>query len=204
MMPSIDLPVGLLLAAGSGRRFAPTGGANKLLAPLPVPRFQFETVAENSAGAICGALNTVFAVVGLDAGSDELARRLHALGCRILRCPVADEGMGSVLAWAAGQMPSGRPIVVALADMPLIRPATITQVAAALAEHDLVAPSYAGRRGHPVGFGVRYRTQLSVLSGDFGARELLAHGVVHLLEVDDPGVIFDIDQPADLANAGAG
>jgi molybdenum cofactor cytidylyltransferase len=196
--------VGLLLAAGRGSRFDPAGKTDKLLAHLNTANGSDETVAEAAAGAICAALQVVYAVVRVGAGSDELAHRLQTRGCRILRCPCADEGMGGVLAWATAQLPNQRPIIVALADMPFIRPATIASVATGLSEHDLVAPVYAGHRGHPVGFGVTYRAQLLALSGDSGARELLAKNLPHLIEVDDSGVVFDIDLPADLAKIGAG
>lgn len=198
-----NLPVGLLLAAGRGNRFDPSGKANKLLARLIAANRPEETVAEAAAGSMCAALPVVYAVVRADAGSDELAHRLQTRGCRILRCPCADEGMGRVLAWATAQLPRECPIIVALADMPFIRPATIASVAAGLSNYDLVAPVYAGRRGHPVGFGVPYRKQLLALSGDSGARALLSHASVHLIEVDDPGVVFDIDLPVDLAKVGA-
>lgn len=201
-MPMTDSPVGLLLAAGRGSRFDPAGIVNKLLARLPEGDLPYETVAEAAAGSMCAALEVVFAVVRVGAGADEVANRLQTRGCRILRCPFADEGMGRVLSWATAQLPVERPIIVALADMPFIRPATITRVAAALVEHDLVAPVYSGCRGHPVAFGVRYRAQLLALRGDSGARELLANGPLHLIDVDDPGVVFDIDLPTDLAKAG--
>jgi molybdenum cofactor cytidylyltransferase len=200
-----NLPVGLLLAAGRGHRFDPSGTTNKLLARLNAANWPDETISEAAAGAMCAALQTVYAIVRVEAGADELANRLQTRGCRILRCPCADEGMGSVLAWATSLMPPAHPIIVALADMPFIRPATIVRVAAGLSEYELVAPAYAGRRGHPVGFGGRFRAQLQELSGDTGARELLASGrsSLHLIEVDDPGVVFDIDLPSDLARVGA-
>jgi molybdenum cofactor cytidylyltransferase len=91
--------------------------------------------------------------------------------------------------------------VVALADMPYIRPDTVRVIARALAEGAAIAaPAYRGARGHPVGFARRFFDELSALRGDAGARETLhAHpDWVTLYEVDDPGVLRDIDEPSDL------
>jgi molybdenum cofactor cytidylyltransferase len=65
----------------------------------------------------------------------------------------------------------------------------------------LVVPTFAGRRGHPVGFDGRFREHLLALSGDAGARAVLATqgSAVYQLEVDDPGVVQDVDTQADAA-----
>jgi molybdenum cofactor cytidylyltransferase len=91
--------------------------------------------------------------------------------------------------------------IVALADMPYIRPDSIAKVAAALAAGAaIVAPAYQGRRGHPVGLDYAYRRQLEALRGDVGARALIEQNPdsVTLIDVDDPGVCRDIDTPDDL------
>ena len=64
----------------------------------------------------------------------------------------------------------------------------------------IVAPLYRGQRGHPVGFSARYADELLGLSGDTGARDIIAaHGdSLQLIEVADRGVITDIDHPEEL------
>ncbi|MCL4799694.1 MAG: nucleotidyltransferase family protein, partial [Burkholderiales bacterium] len=61
-----------------------------------------------------------------------------------------------------------------------------------------------GERGHPVGFAARYGAELAALAGDAGAREILRRdrGLVELIEVDDPGVLRDVDTRADLEGEG--
>jgi molybdenum cofactor cytidylyltransferase len=92
--------------------------------------------------------------------------------------------------------------VVALADMPFIRPETIRRIAATIASGAAIAaPDYRGERGHPVGFAAAFRAALEQLIGDAGAREIVkgdASAVVRV-EVDDAGVVRDIDTPADLS-----
>ncbi|MEY4750453.1 MAG: hypothetical protein RIQ60_2667 [Pseudomonadota bacterium] len=83
-------------------------------------------------------------------------------------------------------------------DMPLVRSETLQAVAQALADHPVAYAQYRGRRGHPVGFSAELYSELIALSGDEGARRLLARYPAHAVEVDDPGVLVDVDTPQDL------
>jgi molybdenum cofactor cytidylyltransferase len=116
----------------------------------------------------------------------------------------AVEGTGASIACAVRATPWARGWIVALADMPAIEPDTVQAVRAALlAGAESAAPFHRGRRGHPVGFGAACRAELAALDGDEGARAVLARHPPARLEVDDPGILFDVDTPADLAG-GAG
>jgi len=89
-----------------------------------------------------------------------------------------------------------------LADMPFIQDSTLRRAVQALETGALlVAPFHAGQRGHPVGFHSRFRDELLALSGDAGARAILARHAAALtrFDVDDAGVVLDVDTPADLA-----
>jgi molybdenum cofactor cytidylyltransferase len=187
---------GVLLAAGYSKRF----GSNKLLHPLPpgspdagVP------IALASARHLLEALPDSIAVIRPRA--QRLGKLLRDAGCNTVVCRNAAEGMGVSLAEGVRAAGDAHGWVVALADMPYLKPETVRVVAAALSEGAAIAaPSYRGERGHPVGFARRFKDELSVLRGDAGAREILK---VHpdwitLYEVDDPGVLRDIDAPSDL------
>lgn len=184
--------VGLLLAAGSASRF----GSDKLLHRLPhgVP------IAVQAARHLRQELASVVAVVR--PGSEELAELLRAEGCEIAVCENADEGMGASLACAAQSAPGADGYLIALADMPFVRPSSIAAVREALERGaPLAAPYFRTRRGHPVGVSGSFQAELAALSGDEGARRLLAENERKLVKVPigDPGVIRDIDRPADLA-----
>lgn len=217
-------PVGILLAAGRGRRFDPSGAQNKLLQTLPGG----DAVVVASARHLLSVLPRVIAVVSPQ--GEAVAQALRALGCEVTVCPDADEGMGASLVHAvrhslhasgalqsasgaapqvSGSPPASRaPLIasppasswlVALGDMPYVQPATIQALCDALAAGaDIAAPMCAGRRGNPVAFGQVHQAALLALEGDQGARALLKRALVTEVAVDDAGIFQDIDLASDL------
>jgi molybdenum cofactor cytidylyltransferase len=181
--------VGLLLAAGSATRF----GSDKLRHALPhgVP------ISVQAARHLRGELPRVLVVVRNRDG--EAAFRAER--CETVVCENAAEGMGASLACAARAAGKADGYIVGLADMPFVRPTTIAAVRAALEQGALLAaPYFHARRGHPVGIAGRYYEELISLSGDEGAKRLLATNDAQLVKipVGDPGVVRDIDRPEDL------
>ncbi|MCK6431127.1 MAG: NTP transferase domain-containing protein, partial [Burkholderiaceae bacterium] len=134
---------------------------------------------------------------------DEPQRALHAAlaaaGCRLVVCERAGEGMGASLACGVRAASDAAGWLIALADMPAIAPATIAAVAQALRTgHMAAAPFVGDRRGHPVGFSAACFEELARLTGDAGARSVLADHPPFRVAVDDPGALLDIDSPSDL------
>lgn len=188
---------GILLAAGSSRRF----GSNKLVVPLPdgtplvlavVRRLQF-------------VVNAVIVVVH---PQDQVLPELLATeNVQVVICQNADAGMGASLAAGVAASGDARGWIIVLADMPAIQISTLQRVAQALDNGAvLAAPYHAGQRGHPVGFHSSVRDELLTLSGEAGARDILTRhaAAVVRLDVDDAGILLDIDTPADLAAWQAG
>lgn len=187
---------GILLAAGSSTRF----GSNKLQ----------HVLADGTPIAVAAARNLVAAIPHTVAvvrpGRLKLAAMLREAGCTVVTCRNASEGMGASLARATRAAKDASGWVVALADMPFIKPASIRIIAEALKDGAAIAaPSYQGKRGHPVGLARRFGDELLALRGDEGARNIIGSRPdwVTLYEVDDAGVLRDIDTPDDLP-AGAG
>lgn len=192
-MAYASLATGVLLAAGTGSRFDPNGLRNKLLAPLP----EGTCVARESAHRLLLVVQRVIAVVR--PGAETLAHVLNDAGCDVIFAPDAARGMGASLAAGIEADQDAESWIVALADMPCIAVETIEAVARALdSGASIVAPFHGGQRGHPVGFGYMHREALSALDGDAGARSLLSTQAITRIDVDDPGVLRDIDTPADL------
>lgn len=190
---SMSEPVGILLAAGLGKRFDPDGVQDKLLQTLPGGA----AVAVASAKNLLTVLRRVVAVVRAD--NQELARQLQEVGCTVTPCTNAEEGMAASLVHALSQAQDASGWVIALADMPYVRPTTISALADALGGGaHIAAPSYHGERGNPVAFDRVHLPALLLLRGDEGARRLLKSHPVTEVAVDDPGIREDIDTPADL------
>jgi molybdenum cofactor cytidylyltransferase len=126
---------------------------------------------------------------------------LREAGCNVISI-AADEagrGMGATLASGVRASKEAAGWIVALADMPYVRVETILAIERALAAGArTVAPYYAGVRGHPVGFDASCASELLALDGDCGARAVLARHVPLRIEVDDAGILADIDTPGDL------
>jgi len=190
--------VGILLAAGRSERF----GGDKLIAPLPR---SIDDIAGGTPLGVAACRHLVAALAETLAvvrpGDRVLASMLRDQGARTVECANADEGMGASLACGVRSAADAEGWVVALADMPSIRPATILNVALALQEGaDIVAPIYNGARGHPVGFARRHYAALSALARDEGARSIIVvnRATLVLQPTDDAGVVHDVDTPAQL------
>lgn len=185
--------VGILLAAGKGLRFDPTGAQNKLMQRLD----DGNTVAVAAAKNLLAALPMVLAVVR--PGADAVAAQLRDIGCEVIECPTAGQGMGASLVHALSHARGAAGWIVALADMPYVQPATsIALVGAIRRGADIAVPIYRGRRGNPVAFGRTHLPDLLRLGGDQGARSLLTAYPVVEIAVDDPGIGRDIDTAIDL------
>jgi molybdenum cofactor cytidylyltransferase len=106
--------------------------------------------------------------------------------------------MGHSISAGVAARPDAGGWLVLPADMPLVRPSTLQLVARKLAHAAVAFAQYRGRQGHPVGFSGELYSELVRLEGDEGARRLVARYPAMGVEVDDPGVLVDVDTVADL------
>ena len=155
------------------------------------------SVAGTAAANLLAAMPHVVAVVR--SAESPLALELAHLGCEILPCENADDGMAASLVAGLTRTAEAAGWVIALADMPCVKPATISALIAAIGQGaEIAVPIHQGLRGNPVAFGRVHLPQLLQLDGDEGARSLLKRCIVTEVPVDDPGVQQDVDTPADL------
>lgn len=187
---------GILLAAGKSSRF----GSQKLLARLPNTGGQ--RVIEVSAAKLLAAVGRVIAITSPD---DLLMRVLDDCGCQVVINERAADGMGTSIAAGVNTSMDAEGWIIALGDMPYVHVETIALVRRYLSEQSrIVVPMYQGKRGHPVGFARQYGSMLGTLQGDAGARSIVdaarAENASNVFQfnIDDAGVIADIDVPADL------
>lgn len=90
---------------------------------------------------------------------------------------------------------STQAVLFALGDQPLVDTQTINLIIKHYRPRTIVAPYYMGKRGNPVLFDRFFFTEISSLSGDVGAREIICRHPESLVKVDvtDKGVVFDVD-----------
>ncbi|NBV19007.1 nucleotidyltransferase family protein [Janthinobacterium sp.] len=189
--------VGILLAAGRGRRFDPSGVQNKLLQPLAEGPHAGLPVVVAAARNMLAALPRVLAVVRAD--DTQVARALGTLGCEVRVCHDADTGMAASLTCGIAHVRGAPGWLIALGDMPGVEPATIAALSHAIADGARIAvPVFQGRRGNPVAFSAVHLPLLLALDGDQGARSIVQSHAVREVAVEDGGILRDIDTPDDL------
>ena len=202
-------PVIIVLAAGLGSRFQDAG--HKLSQPLGATSVLGTTLAQAMASQLPLVVVTTAALV------DEAARHVARQDIVVLEAasgrPIEDRvdlramnarlGMGASIAAGVSASSNASGWLVLPGDMPLLKPSTLQKVAAALRDHPVAYAQYHGRRGHPVGFSAELYSELINLQGDDGARRLVARYPADAIEVDDAGVLVDVDTVADLAQVRA-
>ncbi len=112
--------------------------------------------------------------------------------------PTRGRGMGDSIAAGVSARADSPGWLLLPADMPRVKPSTLQAVSQALPLHPVAFAQHQGRRGHPVAFSAEMYSELASLTGDEGARRLVARFPSHAVEVDDPGVLIDIDTSQDL------
>jgi nicotine blue oxidoreductase len=146
-------------------------------------------------------------VVALGGAAAEVLDRVDLGGAAPLVVEGWAEGMGHVLAATLARSGEGwDAVVVLLGDQPLVPAAAVTRVVEAwrAGSGPVVTATYGGRPGHPKLFDRRVLPDLLRLSGDTGARDLVAAhpGWVHRVEAGDLGSDADVDVEADLERVG--
>ena len=183
----------IVLAAGRATRF----GGGKMAAP-----WRGKALVRHVAGAALAAGLETVVVTGH--AREEVETALAGLDLRLVHNPAFADGMAGSLRCAIAALPQATSAAfVLLGDMPRISPALLRAMLAAwrAAPEETVAlvPARGGARGNPVLLGQALFVPLRRLSGDQGARKLLANlPGVEEFETDDPAIFADIDTPAAL------
>lgn len=188
----------ILLAAGESRRMG---------YPKPLLKIGDETFIAHTAAEILQVIPKLVIVLGAHAD------RVRPAIPRDSRIAILDNP-----AYARGQLSSlkvglrfaiaehARAVVVHLADHPRVAAATFRALVDA---HDRMSQSiviarYCGHRGHPALFGAEVFDELLDAPEDQGARVVVNANSARVayLDVDDAGVVLDLDTPDDLVRAG--
>lgn len=182
---------GIILAAGRSLRM---GKKNKLLLP-----FRGKAILQHVIDAAQkSSLSPLILVIGSD--SDAIRSQIESGAAVVIENKGFSRGYGSSL--QVGLKALNAPCVGAmflLGDQPLVTAATIEKLIAAFQKEPerWVAPSWNGQRGNPVITPAAWFDRIFALKGDTGPRTHLKDPAakLKLVEVDDRGVVFDIDSP---------
>ena len=190
---------GVILAAGQSRRM---GAQNKLLAEIDgVP-----IIRRKAQALLNGGLNDLVIVTGHE--HRLVAAALDDLPVTCIYNDDYQSGQASSVACGVRHHQNGShaAVLIALGDMPLVRPELI---AALLRDHSslpdatdrITLPVFDGRRGNPVIWGRGFFDELVALTGDAGGRIIFAENknAVNSLGWPDDSIHLDIDTPEALA-----
>ncbi|MCX2724390.1 molybdopterin-binding/glycosyltransferase family 2 protein [Roseibium salinum] len=189
----------IILAAGTSSRM---GGPNKLLTQLdgkPLVRH----AAEAAAGA---GLDQVVVVTGSQA--DKVGAAVSGLDLACVHNPDFANGMaGSIRTGMNALAPDTDAAIILLGDMPRIDAEMLKQLIEAYRKSEtglIVTATAQGKRGNPVLWDRRFFDALKSLSGDVGARNIIAENPDLVAEVEmGPAARLDLDTPEALLAAGA-
>jgi molybdenum cofactor cytidylyltransferase len=188
---------GILLAAGESRRMG---------YPKALLRIGDTTFIQHLARLMLGVTQRLTIVVGVHAQS---CRATLAADARISVVDNPDYAQGQLSSiWIGLRSLSADcdGAIVHLVDHPLVRASTFNALISysMAAGKPIAIARYQGRRGHPVLFGREVFDELMSAPLSEGARVVVSAdpGRVAYLDVDDPGVVLDLDSPADLERAG--
>ncbi|HEX8982953.1 MAG TPA: nucleotidyltransferase family protein [Ktedonobacterales bacterium] len=189
---------GVLLAAGRSSRM----DAHKLLLPLAGKPL----IAHSLSAACASHARPILLMLGRSATQVEAA--LEPGSYSVVVNPRYTEGMGTTLALAISSLPvEVIGAIILLGDQPLMTTAAIDTVLSAARQHPehIIMGQYANHTSHPVYLPRRVFGQVTTLTGDAGARSIIAAERQALITVPiaDEFAAFDVDTLEDYARAQA-
>ncbi|HTR30724.1 MAG TPA: NTP transferase domain-containing protein [Puia sp.] len=186
----------IILAAGNSSRL----GRPKQLLPYRGKTLLSHVVTES----LAASLQPVIVVTG--AFHNQVLDSLTGLEAVPVQNPHWETGMASGIAVglrkALDLAPNVQSVIVSVCDQPhitadLFRMLTETH---AITGKGMIASAYAGTSGTPVLFGRRYFEELAALSGNAGAKQLLARYAEDVASVPFPKGSIDIDTEEDYGS----
>jgi molybdenum cofactor cytidylyltransferase len=195
-MPKARTIAAVILAAGQSHRM---GRANKLLADMdgvPMVRRVTEAVLKSRA-------SPVYVVTGHENAAVEQA--LSGLAVTAVPNPHYADGLSTSVK-AGLSVLSGTSVdgaLICLGDMPLVSSGILDRLIAAFDPDEgrsICVPTSHGKRGNPVLWSARFFPEMMQVSGDMGAKALIAENEESVCEVDvsDDAIFTDIDTPEAL------
>ncbi len=180
---------GLILAAGESRRM----GSPKALLP-----FRGRTFLETLIQLFAARCSPVVVVLGARAAEIQAAIAPQPAGVRVVNNANYLSGQTSSLQCGLREIPaSAEGVLFTLVDHPAVCGATLDALLAPPPPLIRV-PRFATERGHPVWFRAEMMAEFLALPADGAANAVVRAHIcdTEFIDVDDPGVVADIDDPA--------
>jgi CTP:molybdopterin cytidylyltransferase MocA len=178
---------GLILAAGASRR---------MRSPKALLEFRGETFLDRLIGLFAARTNPVIVVLGGHAAEICVAARRPAT---FVLNPDYERGMlGSLQCGLRAVPPEASGVLFTLVDHPAVADSTLDALLSPAGAARLRVPRYRGERGHPIWFQASLIAEFLAPPAGATARDVVAAHVAETdyLDLDDPGVVADIDDPA--------
>ena len=185
---------GIVLAAGRSSRMGPR---NKLLESVGGEPM----VRRVAAVANVGGAKPVVVVTGHEAA--EVGAALHGLGVTVILNLEYADGLSTSLRAGLSALPveiDGA--LILLGDMPEVEASVLSALMSAFTGTSAICvPVRHGRKGNPVLWGRRYFPEMMELTGDAGAKPLMARHQAQVIEVEvaTDSIFQDVDAPDDIA-----
>lgn len=179
---------GLILAAGASRRMG---------SPKALLDFRGETFLDRLIGLFSAVCSPVVVVTGAHAAAilSGIRRPSAATFVHNENWPIGQ--LSSMQCGLRAVPPDSGGVLFTLVDHPAVAPETLARLLAGSAP--LRIPRHRGRRGHPIWFSAALAAEFLALPPDATARAVVNRHAAELeyIDVDDPGVLADIDEPLD-------
>lgn len=186
-------PAAIILAAGASSRMG---------RPKPLLEWEGETFLDRLITRFDGICRPLIVVLGY--GADVVrAGIVHTERARLVINPQPERGMLSSLQCGLKQVPPDCDAVLFMpVDLPAVRRTTIDDLAHTAAS--VAIPLCDGSKGHPVRISRPVMDELLALPVAAQAKDVLHRHRAVMIETGDPGILHDVDTPADYDELLAG
>ena len=190
-------PVAIVLAAGESSRF----GGDKMFADLGG-----KPLIERTLGAYKDATHVHDVVLVIPPGASDRYAAYRSPHVHLAENPDPSRGMiSSIRAGLETTWTHERAFLIAPGDVPFVKPEIVDRLATEFVTRNckIVIPAYRGLGGHPGLFADSLREDVFLRGDTSGTREILVRYRTDTvrMNVADPDVCFDLDEPSDLEMA---
>lgn len=177
------------------------GASERMGTPKPLLEIEGETFLDRLIVSFQPSCNPIIVVLGFHAEVIRAGSR-RAGEVRFVLNPRPEHGqLSSLLCGIRDLHVDVAGVIFTPVDYPLVRPGTVKRIAdeftADGGEALVIVPTCEGRRGHPVCVSRDLFPEFLALPADAQAREVIHRhaGRTRYIEVGDPGILHDVDNP---------